>query len=181
MLALPTPSSSDSEAGHAGDAEASIAAPEVAPAAPVAAETSIAAPEVAPAAPVAAVVMRTGFAALGTSRRRGGGWSGLRRSGAFMKVVRAEKKIKALEKDKEQNRALKRAWNSQRLRAGDQVQIDNVTDISGNPNAYLPQAVLKVGWRCSGSHSVASRHGLEGTHRAFDMLCGVAGVMELGP
>jgi hypothetical protein len=79
--------------------------------------------------------------------------------------------------------AVAQVWNSDRMRAGDQVVLaegSSKAAAAARAREYLPGAVSKAAWKFSGTGGGCLHEGLDGTHRHLDMLSGVYGVLLSG-
>lgn len=66
----------------------------------------------------------------------------------------------------------------QRLRQGDEVDVAGLqVEAAGprHPNSYRPAAVLRAAWSAVGRS--LERSGIDGTHRASEIITGVAGIL----
>ena len=102
------------------------------------------------------------------------------RSSGHIAYARAARKEKAthrkLVKTREQQQALGRFWNRQRLRLGDAV-VDPAQSHLPHPNTWSLSQVLAQAWMQIGYRKRVVREGLEGHRRGLQVLSTVAGAV----
>ena len=77
------------------------------------------------------------------------------------------------------NVALKKAWNSRVLRAGDEVEVDGAGDkIQHHANTYSSAGVLKLAFKTLAcSHSARGEVDIEGSRRPMEIMLGVGALI----
>ena len=96
-----------------------------------------------------------------------------------MAYVRLKKTIRKKERCNALATPIIDAWNSERLREGDRVDhLDEAPAGMRHPNAYNPEAIIRKAFE--GISKSIAKDGLDGTRMGLDLLCGVAGALDLG-